>query len=68
MLKTYIGPYAEGVEVMIAGESFGLVKPGETLVIPDELGETVGWSDEIWQDGKPAKAAAKSATKKEDGD
>jgi hypothetical protein len=60
MLKTYIGPFAQGVEVVIAGVSYGILKPGDSLALSDEVANQVAWSDEIWQDETPVKNAEKS--------
>lgn len=59
MLKRYVGPYPE-VSVSVAGNDFGTVKNGEALVIPDELAESVGWS-EHWEDVKATKKNLKDA-------
>jgi hypothetical protein len=59
MLKRYVGPLDE-VFVSIAGNEFGIVKNGESLVVPNELAESVGWS-EHWEDVKDSKKALKSA-------
>jgi hypothetical protein len=58
MLKTYIGPYHEGVELTVMGESFGVVKPGDSIVIPDEIAEQVDWPSDIWRSGPEKKAAS----------
>jgi hypothetical protein len=54
MLKTYKGPFSEGVELVISGRSFGVVKPGESVVIPDELAAKVVFPESIWEDGPAA--------------
>jgi hypothetical protein len=59
MIKTYRGPFVEGVDVVVAGESFGLVKPGESIAVPDELAEQVAWPESNWSDG-PAKKREES--------
>lgn len=52
MLKTYVGHYTEGVEVVINGQSYGVVKPGESIVVPDDIAAAAVWPD-VWEDAKP---------------
>ena len=59
MLKQYIGPHDE-VKVVIAGNEIGIVKQGESISVPDELAESVGWAETLWQDFKPAPAVRNS--------
>lgn len=54
MLVTYIGPHKE-VDVVIAGEDFGRVKKGESLVVPDGLASEDTFAPNLWQVGTPAK-------------
>ena len=59
-LKKYVGQHYEGIELVVHGESFGYLKPGESVVVPDELADTVAWPDELWEDEtKKPKAAEK---------
>ena len=58
MLKTYIGPYHEGVELVVMGESFGVVKPGESIVILDEIAKQVDWPEDLWRSGPEKKEAS----------
>ena len=51
MLKKYIGPGPE-VEVIIRGVSFGALKPGESIPVPDELAASVSWPESNWEDVK----------------
>ena len=54
MLKRYIGP-ADEVTVSINGQDFGIVHKGDSIPVPDELANSVAWSDVLWDDGEPAK-------------
>jgi hypothetical protein len=63
MLKTYTGHFHEGVEVVVMGESYGHVKPGESIVIPDEIAEQVAWPEDIWINGPPPKESKKNIEK-----
>jgi len=54
MLKRYVGQFSP-VTVVIAGEDFGLVETGDTIVVPDDLANSVAWAEENWADGTPAK-------------
>lgn len=62
MLKTYIGQFKEGVEVFVLGVPFGVVKPGESIVVPDDLAEKATWGEDIWKDG-PAPGEDKDKSK-----
>jgi len=66
MLKTYIGPHDE-VQVVIAGEDYGYVAHGETIVVDDDLANSVAWSEDLWQNGAPdnSKDESKDAFKNE---
>lgn len=63
MLKVYIGPDAE-VRVVVAGTEIGIVKNGESIVVPDDIAATTVWPDALWQDVPPAKTAKTDATAK----
>ena len=58
-LKRYIGPL-ESVRLQVAGHEIGIVKQGDSIVVPDELAELTEWQADLWADGAPV-AAAKSA-------
>jgi len=67
-LKRYIGPL-ESVRLQVAGHEIGIVKQGDSIVVPDELAELTEWQADYWADGAPvtpAKVTAKSA-KADDG-
>jgi len=49
MLKRYIGSQPE-VAVMIRGTSFGAVKTGEAIPIPDDIANSVAWPEANWED------------------
>lgn len=59
-LMRYVGPLEEA-RISIAGNDFGTVKPGEALAVPDELAESVGWSEhwESVKDTEDSRAEAK---------
>lgn len=71
MLKQYIGPFDE-VEVIAFGKSYGNVKPGESVAIPDDVASQLAWSEEIWQDAtaesEPPKVLSKIAVKRIEAD
>jgi hypothetical protein len=56
MLKRYIG-HQSPVEVVIGGENFGTVETGDQIVVPDDLADSISWSEDNWEDG-----AAKAST------
>ena len=64
-LKRYKGHFGEGVEVVIMGESYGHLKPGDSVVVPDEIAEQVAWPEDIWEDAKPPAKEKKSKTEEE---
>lgn len=49
MQRRYIGPYVEGVTVRLEGQEYGPVKPGEVLVIPDEMATKYAWNESDWE-------------------
>jgi hypothetical protein len=65
-LKRYIGPY-ESVRLMVAGEEIGIVNKGDSVVIPDEIADSVEWSDELWADGPLVPVKTARASKIDDG-
>jgi len=64
-LKRYKGHFAEGVELRVMGESFGTLKPGESVAVPDELAEQVTWPEDVWEDVAEKAAKSKSKTDEE---
>ena len=52
MLKKYVGPYE--VEVFVLGQSYGIVSPGDSVSVPDEIAAQSEWGD-VWEDVKPVK-------------
>lgn len=56
MLKLYIG-HQSPVSVILGGEDFGYVETGDSIVVPDDLANSLSWPEENWADG-----AAKSST------
>jgi hypothetical protein len=61
MLMRYVGP-DEAVRVVVAGTEIGVVKQGESIVVPDEIAESTVWPDTLWQDGTEKKTASKKST------
>lgn len=59
MLMRYVGPLEEA-RISVAGNDFGTIKRGEAIVVPDELANSVEWS-EHWENVKATKKAAKDA-------
>jgi len=49
MLKRYIGSQPE-VEVIIRGTSFGALKTGEAIPVPDDIANSVSWPEANWED------------------
>lgn len=49
MKVTYVGPYADGVEIAATGQ---VVAPGETVEVPDNLGALLV-EQEYWKGTKP---------------
>lgn len=43
-LFTYNGPY-ESVELKVAGYEIGTVEQGGSIVVPDDLADSVEWQD-----------------------
>lgn len=56
MLKTYIG-HVSPATIVINGEEFGALETGESIVVDDDLANSVAWPEENWQDGKPEKSS-----------
>jgi len=61
MLKTYTGSSADGVELVVRGVSYGIVKPGESVAVPDDVAESVEWPEENWSDGQSPKEPGPAA-------
>lgn len=57
MLKTYIGDLSP-VSVVVGGQDFGAVETGDSIVVPDDLANSVAWPEANWADG-PAKKDTK---------
>jgi hypothetical protein len=62
-LKRYIGPEDE-VRLVVAGNEIGVVSQGGSIVVPDDVAESVGWAEEFWEDG--SKAQEKKMTRAEE--
>jgi hypothetical protein len=60
MLKQYIG-HQSPVSVVLGGEDFGYVETGDSIVVPDDLANSLSWSEENWAAGA-SKSKAKSST------
>lgn len=60
MLKRYIG-HQSPVSVVVGGEDFGYVETGDSIVVPDDLANSVSWPEENWAAGA-AKPRGKTST------
>jgi hypothetical protein len=65
MLKQYIG-HQSPVSVILGGEDFGYVETGDSIVVPDDLANSLSWSEENWADGASKPKAKSSTTNKND--
>jgi len=60
MLKRYVGRVSPA-RIVIGGRDFGTVETGDSIVVPDDLANSVAWPEGNWADGAPKKS-------KEEGD
>ena len=67
MLKRYIGSVPE-VEVVVAGNSYGAVKTGEAIAIPDDVANAASWPEENWEDDGAVDPPTDPPTVNEDDD
>lgn len=51
MLKRYIGPFKR-VHVPALGPELSSIELGESVYVPDELAESLGWPEDSWEDVK----------------